>query len=84
MTNPDALTLGIALSQALGADPATFSKHFDAASTAVGEWQADEKLRAEFGYDFSKFLAFKKADQRGAAKIYSRPTVDVTDQAKTK
>ena len=37
----------------------------------AAQWE-DPRLRAEFGNDFKRFVAFKKAEAGGRAKIYGR------------
>jgi hypothetical protein len=39
---------------------------------AKAEWDADKNLRAEFGGEFSTYLAFKKSSESGQARIMKK------------
>jgi len=50
----------------------TEDKNLPVDERAKVEWDKDPKVRAEFDGDFDGFLAFKKAEDRGAVKILKR------------
>lgn len=65
------MVVGVALAASMGADVKQFVSNYQWAEPAVAKWNADASLRAEFGNDFGRFLAYDKAESQGRARIYS-------------
>lgn len=46
-------------------------------AAARTEWQSDPNVRAEFRDNLAAFLAWKAAEAKGIARIFSRPSLDM-------